>query len=103
MLLSDLVKANLMPDEMKECRYSYCLNLNKFRILYKVFSLIWNCQHTSPVFSTDTELSNILRVSNGVVVSDWKIVISKDKVIPQAYCSNKKAFIVSNFHIYITF
>ena len=24
-LLSDLVKANLMPDKVKECRYSYIL------------------------------------------------------------------------------
>ena len=68
-----MVKANLMPDEAKECRYSYCLNLNKYRILYKVFSLIWNCQHTSPIFSTDIELSNILRVSMSVYLLDgWK-------------------------------
>ena len=57
-----------MPDEVKECRYSCSLNLNKYRVLYKVYSLIWNCQHTSPVFSTDSELSNILRVCICVVV-----------------------------------
>ena len=70
-----MVKANLMPDEIKECRYSYCLNLNKYRILYKVFSLIWNCQHTSPIFSTDIELSNILRVSNYIVFCLIRFII----------------------------
>ena len=76
-LLSDLVKANLMSDEVKECRYSYCLNFNKYRILYKVFSLIWNCQHMSPIFSTDIELSNILRVSSRGAVYDY-VIVSKD-------------------------
>ncbi|XP_065894801.1 uncharacterized protein [Dysidea avara] len=38
-----MVKADLMPDEVKECCYSMSLNLNKYRVLYKVYSLIWNC------------------------------------------------------------
>lgn len=79
MLLSDLVKADLMPDEVKECRYSCSLNVNKYRVLYKVYSLIWNCQHTSPIFSTDTELSNILRVRKYVFV--WCTSVCHSRII----------------------